>query len=427
MLFIAGGLSQERQSDSSDRKKQGEEKGDKSTTRSYEKQTDEGSSSAGWSFGDAVSQDFRNHVGFSIGAYEIYARNQYPDLGYSSSVMLTAFYPRVFANFGRRRSRLNLGYGYGYGFDNKDASRHTQEQTATVDYSYAATRSWTFRLSDYLFSSPNYYGSILQPIFSPGYVPPIYTSGTVRLGQRQLRNDLSGSIGRQLTRKTNFSVFANYYLYRYETDSLYNGEGASVGASFGYQPKKWLTISTSYSRVLVNTDPRYSDATINRVQVGQFDFRLSSRWRAACGGGVDIASYYGQTYTYANANASLSRSSRNNTLSFNYNRGFSTSIGTSRLYKSDSVTANFGQRIQRRISFMASASYWHNADLYAGGYNALIARAGLEFLLAHSLVASAQYAYQHQLSRYQDTSYVPDVSQNLVYFGLQYFWPGARQ
>jgi hypothetical protein len=161
--------------------------------------------------------------------------------------------------------------------------------------------------------------------------------------------------------------------------------------------------------------------------VGEFDFRLSPVWSASFSGGVDIADYYGQTRTWSNASASLTRSSRNNTFALAYHRGFSMAIGMSRLYKSDSVTANFGQRVHRRISFLAAASYWHNGDLYTGGYDALVARSGLEFLLAQNLAAIAQYVYQYQISRYQDPGYLLDVNQNLVYVGVQYIWPGPRR
>jgi hypothetical protein len=405
------------------------ETGDQGRTRTYTSGTEETRSEAGLSFGGSVFNNRRNQFGLSLSAYESYAHDSYPGQNYQNSLMITSFYPRIFSNFGRRRSRLHLGAGFGYGFDNRDVSRDQQEYSADASYTFQATRKTSLQISDSFFLSPNYYGSILQPIIGQGPVyPPSYLSPTYRVGQRQLWNTLYGSINRQLGKKASIGLYSSYGIYQYGSSSIYNGDAVSVGISFGYSPTKWLNISSGYSWYLNQVNAQFGDSTVASINPGELQFRLSRSWRFSASGGVQIGESHAQFYTGATASARLSRSSRNNTLSISYYRGFSTAFGLSGLYESNSAQVDFGQRVARRISFLTGASYWTNSGVnVSGGYDFWRVRAGLEFLLRPDLVANVQYAYQYQTSSLAADSGIVGLNRNLVYFGIQYMWPGARR
>ncbi len=399
------------------------------STRGIYQQDQQTESMSQRSFSGGVFADWRNPFGFSMGAYEIYVRDSYPTLSQRGSTMITSLYPQLFANFGRRRSKLHLNYGFGYGFENRDVSNDTQEHSANASYTYRVARKTSLEIRDFFFSSPNYYGSILRPIIGEGggQLTPPFWGEAYRPGQRMLRNDLTASIDQQLSRKVSLGLFGTYHTYRYEQSSYYDGDGFSAGVRLSYQPKKWLSISSSYSRYLNRVDERFKDATINRVEIGEFDFRLSRAWRLRFSGGVEITDYYGSTRTYGSWGGSLVRSSRYNTFSASYRHGLTSAIGLSRIYQSDILSLDFSQRISRRVALLVGSSYWRNRDLVAGRYDYWLARSGLQFLLLRQLAAVVQYSYQYQTSRYETPADVVQVNRHLVYFGLQYFWPGARR
>ncbi len=386
-------------------------------------------SQANFSLGDSIFQDVRNSFGFSLGAYEIYVRNAYPGYAPSYSTWATSFFPSVFTNVGKNRSRLHLSYGFGYGFDNKDTSVEQTQHAATAGYTFQLNRKTVVEVSDYFFYSPDYYTSLLRPILGPIYpigpAPP--TSEAFRTPQKILRNGLRAGIDRQLGSKLSLGLFASYLIYRYETDRAYDGSGAWAGVRFGYRATKWLRVSVSYSAAVTKASAGNPGYSIQNVEIGEFEFDIGKAWKASLAGGMSITEYSYRTRMIASARADLTRTSRYNTLSFGYRRGFTYSVGMSQVYQSDIFTVGFGQWLARRLSMQLGASYWHNRSLAAGGYDALLGRAGLQFMLRPDLVASANYGYQYQRNWSSGPAEVIPMNRQLVYLGLQYVFPGISR
>ena len=185
-----------------------------------------------------------------------------------------------------------------------------------------------------------------------------------------------------------------------------------------------MRVSVSYSVALTKASAGNPGYSIQNVEVGEFEFDLGKAWKASFAGGMSVTEYAYSNRMMASARASLTRTSRYNTLSFGYRRGFTYSIGLSQVYQSDIFTVGMGQWLASRLSMQLGASYWHNRGLVAGGYDALLARAGLQFLLLPDLVASANYGYQYQRNWSSGPADVLPMNRQLVYLGLQYIWPG---
>jgi hypothetical protein len=384
------------------------------------------------SFLDAVARNGRNRFGFSLGASEGRISNVYPDFFHSHPSNLTAFSSSVFANFGRRKSRLHFDYGAGYRIYNQQRNMNGADHHGNVSYTYQASRKIRFQLSDTASSSLNdpfsssglTLGTTIDWTPSPSYV-------VLFQPQRLTQNQARGQIDFNLTRTTNLNIFSSYDSYRYGKETFGNINTVQVGAGLGQRITKWMLISTTYSTYLNNIDGRFQDYRIHRLELGSFRFMLSRTVEVFASGGVEVADSRGERRreyrTEGMFRGGISRFSQKNVIYADYQRTMTSALGFSRILHSDVVTLGLGQRFTPRTSFRLSASYLRSADFdYAGLLEGYSGSAQLEHALHSDLFASINYAYQHQKNTIIALSGIPYFDRSIVFASLQFVWPSMR-
>ncbi len=380
---------------------------------------------------DSNLRSRRNRYGVALGAYEAYSTNLYATSEGRQGDGMTVLSPRVFANFGSRRSRFHADYRYGYRFYNRFGDLNTDEHQLNLDYSALLAPRITFLAYERLDNSVNDSYSMYQTGF--GFAGPVTPSLSspfefLRGRQKVLRNDSALGLGFQVARKGRLSVTTGYQTYRYNRESFAGMNGAYASVSYSHEIRSWLNVSSSYMTYFTDVDARYRDRQIHSVQVGNFSFKLSRSWRASFGGGVDYSNG-GHEYgwiTTGSGGASLSRNSRSNTFSLAYRRGLSAYFGQPGIFASNYGTISFLQRISRKMSAQASGYYQRGNEYRGAGrleyYGGI---AGLEYGLRPDLVASINYSYRNQRTIGTEfTSWAFDRS--VVYAGLTYLWPSRQ-
>ena len=398
-------------------------------------------SQAARSFSQGVSYDYRNKFGFTLGAHAGYISNMYLYSDVKQDSGMLVFDPSVFANFGRRKSRLHLDYMFGYRFYFQDRSYNANDHIANITYTYKASRKTTFQLFDHFSSTMNDwipgYAPILSSDTSP--TPPVYQVLYPR--QRYTYNSVGARVDYQPWRKTRFGVFGSWDWYDYPDSNLVNVNGFLVGGEFDQGITKWLFFSSRYTTYLNDVPGQLRDYQIHRLEVGGFRFKLSRNVALLASGGIEFANTYGYYYpttdpqvvdqkdwrTGATWRVELTRSTRSNILFASYNHMFTSTIGYPRLFQSDMFLAGVGQRLSVRWMFQGSASYIRSNDLYYSGHlQGWQARAAFECLLRRDLIMIAQYLYQNQDNNINDISGIPYINRWAATIGIRYLYPSAR-
>ena len=94
--------------------------------------------------------------------------------------------------------------------------------------------------------------------------------------QRITQNSLTANLGFSAG-KNNFSLYGGYNLFRYQSSTQQNNDGFSIGAGYGRQINKWLSLNTGYWTYLNKVDPSYRGSLVNHLQVGGFTFKLGGQ------------------------------------------------------------------------------------------------------------------------------------------------------
>jgi len=376
---------------------------------------------------DDALGNLRHQVGFSVGAFEMYQSNLFTSSLNQQTASMTTVTSRVYANFGRRKSKLHFDYGAGYMLYNNRQGLNAFEQNGNGTYNYQLSRKASFNVQDNFSSSPNGYGNFMSSIINPSSSMPSFSTEMLLPRQRITQNNLTANLGFGVG-KNQFGVFGGYNLYRFASSNAQNMDGFSVGASYNRQITRWLSLSNSYSQYLNKVDPLFRGARIHRLQVAGLNFKLGSRWEASIGGGVELANTYGRNIVREDASASLTGKSTSHMFSVQYHRGFVSSIGISGLFQSDQGIVIFGSRLTERLSLQLAASYVRGSNFYyfgnrtAGNLNYYSARGGLEYSLFQGLIASGGFTYTNQRAR--DIIGLPvTLDRYVVYGGVQFVFP----
>jgi hypothetical protein len=378
-------------------------------------------------FADDVFQSLRNHFGFTMGAYEAYTtdistggRQQRQGSG------ITAFIPRAFVNFGKRKSKLHIDVGSGYRIYNRYRQLDGWDYYGAAQYSYRVSKRASFQLSDQLTSSYNDSGSFIS-LYSPPHYDYDFSNEMLVNRQRITRNSLTAAFDYEPNRRTQLSLFGGYNLYRYPQNDVVNVDGFELGGSLNFKITNWLYLTNEYSAYLNRVDKRFRDSRIHRLQLGGLDFHVGHSWRIWIGGGANIANEDEGFHNGESISSGISYTSRRSAFSVTYQRGFTYAIGISTLLHSDMASARYGYRIKRWMSANLQSSYYRGSELSGSGViDTLTGGGGLEFAIRQDLIASVNSYYQNQ--RTHDFS-IQGLGLHRFggYVGLQYVWPSRRR
>jgi hypothetical protein len=383
---------------------------------------DDGTSLGAQTFENDVFLNRRNHLGFSLSAYQTYASALYEDDQHGDSAGITAFAVRTFLNIGRRKSQFHIDLSAGYRHYNSVGNLDTWDYNGNVSYSLQCSKRASFHLKEQFTSSYNDSWSFLS-LYSPISHYPNSSNEVIFNRQRINRNALTAEFDFRLNRKVQFGFFGADHYYDFSRNTLGAANAYEAGTSINFQITKWLQLTSKYSAYLNRVDDHLSDARIHRLQLGGLDYRLTHSWRIWAGSGVEISSHLGENRASESIDAGIGYDSHNTSFSVTYQRGFTSAIGLSKLLKSDVVSALLGCRIASWMRASLQSYYYRSSELGARGLlRTFSSEAGLEFAISRNIIASMNGFYQNQNTRNFSTQGL-GINRITGYIGLQYSWP----
>jgi hypothetical protein len=383
------------------------------------------------SFPDEVSQNARNHFGFSVGVFEIYSSNVYSSDVAPSDATVTSFYPRVYANVNKRKSQFHFDYGFGYGIYKNQSDLNAAEHVGNLTYDVKVSRKVSFKISDRVSSSNNDYASPLNPIGAPPMSHSAYSYDPLLSHQRTTQNTVEGEIQFGITRKSSLGFFSSYQIYRRDIQEPVNTDmdGILAGVGYEYQVAKWLSIRSSYSAYLNNVNENYDDSKTSRLEVGSFHFKLGRTWDIEVAGGADFVYLKNHDHRIGwNFRQRLSHVSRTNSFAVMYQRDFRSLTTVSGPLQSDSVSTDLGHRLTRWMTFQASFSYMNGREAFdVGKLRSYMGNSALQFAISPCVIATMSYGYQYQTNTIHVAPSSLNINRSVAYVGLQYLWPSSRR
>ena len=392
------------------------------------------------SFFDSISGNVHNNLGFTFGVNEMYSSNR---LGgdSSKSAQVTAFEPRLFANIGRRKSRLHFDMGGGYRLYRKYHDLDNTEGAGNLAYSYQASRRVGIQVSDRASSMSNdLFSSFTSVLETPTSNPD--SSFVLMFNQRRITQNLFESrIEFRLSRKSTLGFFANYQIYRNnaEQSANFNLDGVQAGFNYEHELAKWLYMTSSWSTYINDVSAEFQDTKIYRLEAGGFHFKLGRSWDLSASGGADILD--AQNYSRrvdGTVRAKIAHNARTNTVYVSYQRSFASAKGVRGVFQSDLLTAGLGQRITRRLNFQMRAVQNLSKDaagtqsggstlVDTGSFRSYDVTSSLDIAVLPGIVAIVSYKYQNQKNTIPFFSGIEKINRYIASFGLQYMWPSSRR
>lgn len=387
---------------------------------------DENEQIGGQSFVDDVLRSPRNTWGFTLAAYQAYTNDISETDRPRQSSGITSFMPRVFFNFGKRKSRFHFDAGAGYRTYNQYEGRDSWDYSGNASYSRVISKDTTFRLSNQFTSSYNDAWSFLS-LHSPLDYDWLSSNEVLFNRQRINRNSLRAKLDHRISRKAEFGLSGGHRWYDYPQEGLQDSQALEAGANFRYQLADWVYMASSVTTYLNLTDANSDNARIYHLQFGGLEFRLSDSWRTWAGGGIDIYDRRGPNRMSEHINAGIGYNSLMNSFNVTYQRGFSSAIGLSRVLITDVVNAGFGRRITGWMSGNLNAYYYRSKEPESiGTLETFSGGGGLGFALRRDLSLSLNAAYQNQKPRDFPISGL-QLSRLTGYAGLHYVWPSRER
>jgi hypothetical protein len=377
-------------------------------------------------FLDDVFENMRNRWGMSVSAGQGYTTDFNLSSAGQQGSMFTSVIPRMFLNFGRRRSMLHIDVGGGYRhYNGKSRDSDTWDYFGNALYSKEISRHTSFSLSNQFKSSYNDSWSFVS-LYSPISYDPNFSNEIILNRQRITRNSLATRLSYEATRRITIDLFADYNRYRYTRHTLINSDAFEAGLGVSFRLKKWLSFNSSYSTYLNSVSDNYSDARIQRLQVGGFDFHPTRSWKIWANGGVDYASYRGGSHFDGDLNAGIAYSTRNFTYNTTFQHGFTSAIGISSLMNSDVVGFLLGYRISKWARIHGESYYYRNSEQSGFGVlKSFSSGGGLNLMLSRNFFISSRAFIQAQSSRNFSVAGL-GIRRFTVNVGLQYVFPSRK-
>ncbi len=380
----------------------------------------------GQTFVDDVFKRPRNRWGFVLSAYQAHTSDISADNQPKQSSGITAFMPRTFFNFGKRKSLFHVDLGAGYRYYNQRRESNAWDYQGSAEYTLHLSRRTTFQLADQFTSSFNDAWSFLS-LYSPLDYDPLSSNEVIFNRQRINRNSVRAELSQQITTKARYEIFGGHRWFDYRKNTLTDSSAIEYGGNFNYQITKWLHVAsgmTAYFNLVEGSEP---DARIYHVQFGGLEFRPTKGWRIWAGGGLDISDYAGENRTSEHVSAGIGYVETKTSFSLTYQRGFTSAIGISRLLLSDVASAEVGRRISNWLNANLQSYYYRSYEAGVGGrIETLSGGGGLEFGLRRDLILTMNAFYQNQRTRNFSVQGL-GLSRLTGYLGLQYMWPARKQ
>jgi len=360
----------------------------------------------------------RTPIAFSLGLYELYA----PNLSNSAdkSPVFTMARPRLFASTATKNSRLQLDYTFGYRRYNRRPEIHSSDHSATLNYDYRLSRSATLQISDSFRSALNDNGvlpsSSLPAMYQSGFAQEFYAPN-----ERTTTNSVVTSLNYHAGKRTNLTVFGSYDMWRYSASSFGNAQGFQVGIRGEHQINKWFFLSSNYSHYLTAVEQRFETASIHRLQLGGFKFKLGRTTQLYFSGGADYTRFQGHQWPTASYQAGFSKTTGSTLVSIVYNRGLSSAVGPQGTLNGHVVGASFTQWLSRRVSVQVTPGYTRGASFKKNSrVEYLAGNAEVQIEVQRHVMFSIQGSYISQRGT-NLASETPALSRYTVSTGVQFF------
>ncbi|NLT33765.1 MAG: hypothetical protein GXX81_10050, partial [Acidobacteria bacterium] len=175
---------------------------------------DEYESIGGRSFVDDVLRSPRNTWGFTLAAYQAYTNDISEADRPRQSSGITSFAPRVFFNFGKRKSRFHFDAGASYRIYNQFEGRDTWDYSGNASYSREISKDTRFQLSNQFTSSYNDAWSFLS-LYAPLEYDWLSSNEVLFNRQRINRNSLRAKLDHRISRKAEFGLSGGHRWYDY--------------------------------------------------------------------------------------------------------------------------------------------------------------------------------------------------------------------
>jgi hypothetical protein len=264
------------------------------------------------------------------------------------------------------------------------------------------------------------------------------TQGVLTAYSDRISNSTSGSVQRQLTGRTSFSVSGSYAITRF-LGSGNQGLGSNSengGASMSHQINARMSLGGGYSYSTSsypgNNAGAPSPGFASQSASLQFSRQLTRRLSMTLSGGpqwtsVNIAT--GTRGLSAAANASLSYSGQFFHAGLTYSRGTNNGFGVVGGSLSQSEGVSIGRTLARVWNVTAAAGYTQSSSLPAAGaayvsFQTTVASAQVSRALVRSLSTYASYTFEHQPSGSAAAVDAFSGSEQVVGFGVTYS-PGS--
>jgi hypothetical protein len=385
---------------------------------------------------DQISQNTKNHIGFSLGVNHNFTSRAFYINQQNKVVSYPSFNARLFFNVPGKKSQFHFDVGSAYRMYKKGTQQlyRSWSLNGNAQFTRQLSKSTTLAVSDHVYTVHNDSDS-LESIYSTSYFgyehPSSYYnygfSSEILLDRQQITvNDLTGSFNVKISRKSYLDIIGDYQTYKFLSSDYANADAVTAGASFGYQFTSWLALSSSYSVYLNEVDKRYRDSRTQSLRIGELNLRFRRYWRVWAGGGVQFSGDSTTNRAYGTVNAGIIRSAGRFSMGVRYQRGLTSVIGLSSLLYSDVVNASMGFSLKRRLTLRLSSVYYRNSEYSGGVLRAISNGGGLQFAITNNLIASASYVYQNQKA---SNFSVPGLSVNrsVGSVGLQFVWPSRRR
>ena len=357
--------------------------------------TPKGNATSHSSITKAFLDTMRTPVGFSMGFFELYAPNLLGSQG-DSSATYTMMRPRLFASTRTKRSEFQLDYSFGYRQYNRHREVHSDEQSASLSYSYQLSRNSFLRISDEFRSTFNDL-SFLSVSASPVLYQPSFTQALYLPRQRSTTNSVQSSLTYRAGKRSNVTLFTSYDLWHYGDATFGDSRGVQAGIRGDFQINKWLFLASSYSHYLNKLPGAFQATQIHRLQVGGFKFKPRRTVEFYVSGGVDSTRFRDRQRTTASYEAGISKQSGATLLSLVYHRGLSIAIGPDGTLNGHTVSASLSQWLSHRVNIQTTSAYTRGTSFSKGTrLDYLGSNAELEVVLQRHLLYSVQYSYVSQ-------------------------------
>jgi hypothetical protein len=380
------------------------------------------------SFSDGFLRNTRQHIGFSVSAFESYTPNAFGPSTEHKAITLASILPEVHANFQKKGLDFRIGYGAVFNRYGKDLSQLNRiSQTGTATFGYSVSRRKTrLQVTDFLSSFYNdpasFPGSTTNSSYRLDSAPQIYIDR-----RRETRNQATIGLSQALTRKSGIGVTLTHDTFRYSGSDLQPPQLLAMSVFADYQINKWMHFNLQYSHYLNHLGQELRNSNVENLQIAGFVFKLGKGWQLSSSGGIESTKAQASRSIVGGGQVEIGKSSSTTSFGANYHRGYSSVFPVSSVWYGDTANLHLVQWLSSRVSIHANSSYFSGSLLTdASVISTVSGSGGLDIALQKNLIVSANYFVVSQ--KLVNVS-VGDSSlhRNTVSVGLQYYLPGVSR